>query len=53
MNFGDIYPFLFRDMGYFSKYLKGYVIPGNPLPGPHHKACRVIADWDAEAERFF
>ena len=34
-EFGDICPFLFRDMGYFSHYLKGYGIPGTPLPGSH------------------
>ena len=28
--FGDICQFLFRDMGYFSKYLKEYGIPGTP-----------------------
>ena len=27
-----------RDMGYFSKYLKEYGIPGTPLPGPHYGA---------------
>ena len=34
--FGDICQFLFKDMGYFSKYLKGYGILGTPLPGPHY-----------------
>ena len=35
-EFGDICHFSFRDMGYFSKYLKGYWILGywDPLPGP-------------------
>ena len=41
--FVDICQFLFRDMEYFSKYLKGYGILGNPnthappppLQGPH------------------
>ena len=33
LNLGDICPFLFRDMGYFSKYLKGYGIPGTPFLG--------------------
>ena len=35
-DFGDICQFHFRDMGYFSKCLKGYGIPGNPLPGHQH-----------------
>ena len=30
VNFGDICPFLFRDTGYFSKYLMGYGIAGTP-----------------------
>ena len=33
VNFGDICQFLFRDTGYFSKYLKGYGIPGTPFKG--------------------
>ena len=28
LNLGDICQFIFRDMGYYSKYLKGYGIPG-------------------------
>ena len=32
MNIGDICPFLLRDMGYFSKYLKVYGIPWTPSP---------------------
>ena len=31
--FGDICQFLFRDMEYFSKYLKGYGILGTPFRG--------------------
>ena len=34
VNYGDICQFLFRDTGYFSKYLKGYVISGTPFQGP-------------------
>ena len=30
---GDICHISFRDMGYFSKYLKGYGILGTPLQG--------------------
>ena len=43
VNLGDICPFLFRDMGYFSNDLKGYGVPGTPfqglvnLPGHVHK----------------
>ena len=40
VDFGDICQFLFRDMGYFSKYLKGYGILGTPLPGPHELELR-------------
>ena len=36
-DFGDICPFISRDMGYFSEYLKEYGIPESPLPGPHKK----------------
>ena len=37
MNFGGIFPFPLMDMGYFLKYLKGYGIPGTPLPWPHFR----------------
>ena len=33
VNFGDICPFLPMDMGYFSKYLKGYGISGSSFQG--------------------
>ena len=33
LNFGDICHFNFRDMGYFSKLLKGYAILGPPFEG--------------------
>ena len=36
LNFGNICHIYFRDMGYFSKLLKGYGILGSPLPGPHY-----------------
>ena len=35
VNFGDIFQFLFRDMGYFSEYLKGNGIAWTPVPGTH------------------
>ena len=36
LNYGDICHNYFRDMGYFSKYLKGFGILGPPPPpGPH------------------
>ena len=31
-EFGDICIFLFRDKEYFSKYLKGYGVPGTRFP---------------------
>ena len=34
LNFGDVCHIYFRDMGYFSKQLKGYWILGPPVPGP-------------------
>ena len=35
VNFAVICQFLFRGMEYFSKYLKGYVIPRTPILGPY------------------
>ena len=36
-DFGDICPFISRNMGNFLKYLKEYGIPESPLPGSHKK----------------
>ena len=33
MKFGGICQFLLRDMGYFSKYVKGCRIPGTTFQG--------------------
>ena len=42
-GFGDICHFSFRDVGYFSKYLKGYGILGPPFQGLNSVKLRVLA----------
>ena len=46
---GCIWPFSLRNMGYFSKCLKGYGILGNPLTGPQYLyfmlKSKIILSW--------
>ena len=59
-NFRDICQFLFKNIGYFSKYLQGYGIPRTPLPEPQdgvfqdihigHSFVDCVLNWNLHVD---